>query len=181
MSLSTSPREEGIRRATTTSPEGPDPDTGHRLRTPSTLHAFNRYEPKYLVPVSRVADVRAELTARMRPDRHGGGSGYGVWSVYHDTRPLRFYHEKIEGLRFRRKLRVRRYGEVGAAPEDTPVSVEIKQRATGSPRNAGCSSPTTWRGTCATGASGSSTPAPTSPSSTRSSTWSTGSTCAPPR
>ncbi|OLT27693.1 vacuolar transporter [Nocardiopsis sp. CNR-923] len=111
-------------------PGGPagESGAGHRLRTPSTLHAFNRYELKYLVPVSRVADVRAELTARMRPDRNGDGTGYGVWSVYYDTRALRFYHEKIEGLRFRRKLRVRRYGEVGPAPEDTPVSVEIKQR-----------------------------------------------------
>ncbi|WP_017601621.1 polyphosphate polymerase domain-containing protein [Nocardiopsis lucentensis] len=109
-------------------PDGGPGDTGHRLRTSSTLHAFNRYELKYLVPVSRVADVRAELAARMSADRNGGGRGYGVWSVYYDTRSLRFYHEKIEGLRFRRKLRVRRYGEVGAAPEDTPVSVEIKQR-----------------------------------------------------
>ncbi|XKK39158.1 polyphosphate polymerase domain-containing protein [Nocardiopsis sp. ARC36] len=78
--------------------------------------------------MSRAGDVRAELTARMLPDRNAGADGYGVWSLYYDTRGLRFYHEKIEGLRFRRKLRIRRYGEVGPAGDDAPVSVEIKQR-----------------------------------------------------
>ncbi|MEU0491621.1 polyphosphate polymerase domain-containing protein [Nocardiopsis sp. NPDC006139] len=101
---------------------------GDRLRAPSRLHAFNRYELKYLVPRSRLAGVRAELGARMRRDPYAGDDGYAVWSLYYDTDRLRFYWEKIEGLRFRRKLRIRRYGELGDAPEDTPVSVEIKQR-----------------------------------------------------
>ena len=103
-------------------------DAGHRLRSPGKLHAFNRYELKYLVPVSQVAEVRAELGARMTADRNAGTNGYGVWSLYYDTQRLRFYHEKIEGLKFRRKLRIRRYGEVGPDAEDAPVSVEIKQR-----------------------------------------------------
>ncbi|MFV2197230.1 polyphosphate polymerase domain-containing protein [Nocardiopsis sp. LOL_012] len=101
---------------------------GDRLRAPGRLHAFNRYEIKYLVPVGKVADIRAELAGRMLVDRNAGPGGYGVWSVYYDTDRLRFYWEKVEGLRFRRKLRIRRYGETGDAPEDTPVSVEIKQR-----------------------------------------------------
>ncbi|WP_051415626.1 polyphosphate polymerase domain-containing protein [Nocardiopsis sp. CNT312] len=101
---------------------------GDRLRAPGRLHAFNRYEIKYLVPVGKVADIRSELAGRMLVDRNAGAGGYGVWSVYYDTDRLRFYWEKVEGLRFRRKLRVRRYGETGEAPEDTPVSVEIKQR-----------------------------------------------------
>ncbi|WP_017555489.1 polyphosphate polymerase domain-containing protein [Nocardiopsis baichengensis] len=105
-------------------PNGP----GDRLRAPGGLHAFNRYEIKYLVPRAQVPQVRAELSARMQADANAGANGYGVWSLYYDTRRLRFYWEKIEGLRFRRKLRIRRYGEVGEAPEDTPVSVEIKQR-----------------------------------------------------
>lgn len=103
-------------------------DAGHRLRAPGKLHAFNRYELKYLVPVSQVTDVRAELTARMNADRNAGANGYGVWSLYYDTQRLRFYYEKIEGLKFRRKLRIRRYGEVGPAADDALVSVEIKQR-----------------------------------------------------
>src|SRR5699024_6183976 len=65
----------------------------------------------------------------MERDAYAGPRGYGVWSVYYDTSRLRFYFEKIEGLKFRRKLRIRRYGETGeAADENSPVSVEIKQR-----------------------------------------------------
>nr|WP_228046859.1 polyphosphate polymerase domain-containing protein [Saccharopolyspora sp. HNM0983] len=83
---------------------------------------------KYLVPTSRVDEVRAELAARMTTDHNAGSTGYGVWSLYYDTRRLRFYYEKIEGLKFRRKLRIRRYGELGDSPDEAPVSVEIKQR-----------------------------------------------------
>ncbi|MEU6131868.1 polyphosphate polymerase domain-containing protein [Saccharopolyspora sp. NPDC047091] len=108
----------------------PDPvsdtrEVGSRFRAPSKLHAFNRYELKYLVPATQVAEVRAELAARMDVDHHSGPGGYDVWSLYYDTQRLRFYHEKIEGLKFRRKLRIRRYGAPSA---DAPVSVEIKQR-----------------------------------------------------
>ncbi|WP_291478689.1 polyphosphate polymerase domain-containing protein [Corynebacterium sp.] len=107
-------------------------NVSHQLRAPSKLHAFNRYELKYLVPEDRVPAIREELTHRMTPDPHSGPRGYGVWSVYYDTDKLRFYYEKIEGLKFRRKLRIRRYGETGGADEpiseNSMVSVEIKQR-----------------------------------------------------
>ncbi len=93
------------------------------------MHAFNRYELKYLVPTDQIEPVRQELTQRMQRDPHAGPRGYGVWSVYYDTDKLRFYYEKIEGLKFRRKLRIRRYGDTGeATTADTTVSVEIKQR-----------------------------------------------------
>ena len=112
-------------------PVGPstsDDQGGHSLRAPSRLHAFNRYEIKYLVPVDELPDLRDEFAARMDSDVHGGTSGYGVWSVYYDTTDLRFYWEKIEGLRFRRKLRVRHYGDRSQITDDTTVFVEIKQR-----------------------------------------------------
>jgi hypothetical protein len=101
---------------------------GHALRAPSRLHAFNRYEIKYLVDRSMVDELRHELAARMDLDAYAAGGGYGVWSVYYDTPQLRFYWEKIEGLRFRRKLRVRHYGDRFTVDDDTPVFVEIKQR-----------------------------------------------------
>jgi hypothetical protein len=68
-----------------------------RLRSPSSLHAFNRYELKYLVPSHQIGDIRAELNERMERDDYAGPRGYGVWSVYYDTSRLRFYYEKIEG------------------------------------------------------------------------------------
>lgn len=103
-------------------------EAGHALRGPSSLHAFNRYEIKYLVDAAMAEDLRAEMETRLDRDRHSGEQGYGIWSVYYDTRHLRFYWEKIEGLRFRRKLRIRHYGDRFAVGADTLVYVEIKQR-----------------------------------------------------
>jgi VTC domain len=113
-------------------------DRGHLIRAPSRLHAFNRYEIKYLVDAATAAALESELAGRLDPDSHSGTAGYGVWSVYYDTPRLRFYWEKIEGLRFRRKLRLRHYGNQDGGDQDgddrdgvddaTPVYVEIKQR-----------------------------------------------------
>ncbi|GLU49901.1 polyphosphate polymerase domain-containing protein [Nocardiopsis ansamitocini] len=105
-----------------------DDARGHSLRAPSPLHAFNRYEIKYLVDAAVVPAVRAELAARMSADGHGANGAYGVWSLYYDTQHLRFYWEKIEGLKFRRKLRIRHYGDHSGVDDDTDVFVEIKQR-----------------------------------------------------
>ncbi|MGW0435941.1 VTC domain-containing protein [Micromonospora sp. NPDC003197] len=105
-----------------------DDQAGHALRAPSKLHAFNRYEVKYLVDASLVPALRDELAKRLDPDSHGANGGYGVWSVYYDTTRLRFYWEKIEGLRFRRKIRIRHYGDRFNVDDDTTVYVEIKQR-----------------------------------------------------
>jgi hypothetical protein len=110
------------------STDGGADGVGHALRAPSRLHAFNRYEIKYLVDAAALPALRAELTARLAPDTHAAGGGYGVWSVYYDTRQLRFYWEKVEGLRFRRKLRVRHYGDRSTVADDSMVYVEIKQR-----------------------------------------------------
>ena len=103
-------------------------DLGHALRSPSRLHAFNRYEIKYLIDVDRMDGLRADIEKRLDRDVHSGPEGYSIWSVYYDTRQLRFYWEKIEGLKFRRKLRIRHYGDRFAITGDTPVFVEIKQR-----------------------------------------------------
>jgi SPX domain protein involved in polyphosphate accumulation len=100
----------------------------HRLGVASRLHAFNRYELKYLVPVESVDPIRDEMAERMDRDPHAPAGGYGVWSVYYDTPRLRFYWEKIEGLKFRRKLRIRHYGDLADVTGESPVQVEIKQR-----------------------------------------------------
>nr|WP_329604556.1 polyphosphate polymerase domain-containing protein [Streptomyces radicis] len=98
------------------------------LRVASRLHAFNRYELKYLVPAREAAGIRDELAGRMDRDLNSPPGGYGVWSLYYDTPRLRFYWEKIEGLKFRRKLRIRHYGDLAAVTDDSVVCVEVKQR-----------------------------------------------------
>lgn len=82
----------------------------------------NRFELKYLVSHQMVPDLIGALGAYCYPDPHGGDTGYRVYSVYWDSPGLTFFWEKIEGLKFRRKLRFRTYGD-GSDP-----FIEIKQR-----------------------------------------------------
>lgn len=90
-------------------------------------HRFNRFEIKYLVPEAQIPVLRAALMCRMETNPMAPAGGYRVESLYFDSTDLRFYREKIEGLKFRRKLRIRRYGTGLCGPND-PVTVEIKQR-----------------------------------------------------
>ncbi|PQD97906.1 VTC domain-containing protein [Mycolicibacterium parafortuitum] len=105
----------------------PTRPTGYQ-QTASRLHAFNRYEIKYLLDEAKVPALRDELTGHMDSDPYSPRGGYPVTSLYYDTPDLRFYWEKIEGLRFRRKLRMRLYGTPSECTDDTSVQVEIKQR-----------------------------------------------------
>ena len=94
----------------------------------AAIRTFNRYELKYLVDQRLLARVRPELSARLDHDTHGDLGSYCLWSRYYDTYDLRCYWEKIDGIRFRRKLRIRHYGPPHTLSADTPVWVEIKQR-----------------------------------------------------
>ncbi|MEH3138508.1 MAG: polyphosphate polymerase domain-containing protein [Mycolicibacterium neoaurum] len=105
----------------------PTRPTGYQ-QTASRLHAFNRYEIKYLLDEMHIPALREALSARMSTDPFSPHGGYPVTSLYYDTADLRFYWEKIEGLRFRRKLRMRLYGNPSECTDETPVQVEIKQR-----------------------------------------------------
>ncbi|WP_327300147.1 polyphosphate polymerase domain-containing protein [Streptomyces goshikiensis] len=116
-------RGEAVRAAS-----GSDGTAEEPLHVASRLHAVNRFELKYLVPVEEAAEIRDELAGRMDQDLHSPVGGYGVWSLYYDTPQPRFYWEKIEGLKFRRKLRLRHYGDLDAVTDESPVCVEIKQR-----------------------------------------------------
>lgn len=110
------------------SDQGPGTASSARTDTASRLHAFNRFEIKYLVPEDQADELRAELRRHMDDDVHSSDGGYPITSVYYDTQHLKFYWEKIEGLRFRRKLRVRHYGTADDLTPESKVFVEIKQR-----------------------------------------------------
>lgn len=112
------------RRRTEDAPTAP---VGYQ-QTASRLHSFNRYEIKYLLDELKIPALRDELAARMGSDPFSPRGGYPVTSLYYDTDDLRFYWEKIEGLRFRRKLRMRLYGPPADCTDETPVQIEIKQR-----------------------------------------------------
>lgn len=83
----------------------------------------NRFELKYLLRARQVDEVVDALGPYVTPDPHATHSwGYPIYSVYCDSPRLDFFWEKVEGLKYRRKVRFRTYGE-----SDT-VFLEIKQR-----------------------------------------------------
>ena len=79
--------------------------------------------PKYLL---------AEIHAAMGPftvlDKYAemrAAKEYIVRSIYFDTLGLDYYHEKIEGLKIRKKIRIRGYNEQS---DKSPVFLEIKRK-----------------------------------------------------
>jgi SPX domain protein involved in polyphosphate accumulation len=91
------------------------------------IRRFNRFELKYILPVSQCARIIDDLRLHIPPDSHGGEAGYPLVSLYYDSPQLDCFWAKVEGIRFRRKVRLRIY------PGDditrvTKGSVEIKQR-----------------------------------------------------
>lgn len=90
------------------------------------IRRFNRFEIKYLLTLRQAEQVRAELTKYLQLDSHG--DRYWVSSLYYDAPDLRCYWEKRDGIKFRRKLRLRWYEEEKALTKEDGVFVEIKQR-----------------------------------------------------
>jgi SPX domain protein involved in polyphosphate accumulation len=91
--------------------------------TADYVRSFNRYELKYLLAHARASAFVADLGGYCRADPHSDPErGYPVYSLYWDSPDLDFFWEKIDGQKYRRKLRLRRYtgGEY--------AFVEIKQR-----------------------------------------------------
>jgi hypothetical protein len=94
-----------------------------------TLRRFNRFELKYIITLQEAEHFKSALRAYLVPDEHGKDNGrYALASLYYDSPDFRCYQEKVDGLRFRRKLRIRRYETDEVFTDKTPVFVEIKQR-----------------------------------------------------
>jgi len=93
-----------------------------------TVRTFNRYELKYLIHASQVEPILADVASQMAPDPHGDASGsYVISNLYYDSAEMHMLRSKIAGSNYRRKLRVRVYGDVDLGPSRTAM-VEIKQR-----------------------------------------------------
>lgn len=93
-----------------------------------TIRTFNRFELKYLISLAQTERFKADLRPYLIQDEHGENGKYALTSLYYDSPDLRCYWEKEYGLRFRRKLRIRRYETIEPMTEATPVFLEIKQR-----------------------------------------------------
>lgn len=93
------------------------------------IRRFNRFELKYLLTIQQAELFKTALRAYLTEDEHCDGNGrYLITSLYYDSPDYRCYWEKVDGVKYRRKLRIRVYGDEQALDLDTPVFVEIKQR-----------------------------------------------------
>jgi SPX domain protein involved in polyphosphate accumulation len=88
----------------------------------------SRVEDKFFIPDKTVDRFRDEVLRYVERDSFSkrANGGYMVNSVYFDTRELTAYHDKLAGVRNRRKLRVRGYD---ASEVDAPVFLEIKRKS----------------------------------------------------
>jgi hypothetical protein len=95
---------------------------------PIRVRRSDRFELKYLLNRAQYQAMVAEVKEYLPFDRQAGEQGhYLLSSLYYDTFDYRAYWDKLEGHRFRRKVRLRVYGEQQVTP-DTLCFVEIKQR-----------------------------------------------------
>ena len=88
---------------------------------------MKRLEYKYLVPVDKIDALRNDLSHFTGKDEYLAAheNQYTVRSIYYDTYRLHYYHEKIQGLLLRKKLRIRGYNSGNARSQ---VILEIKRK-----------------------------------------------------
>jgi hypothetical protein len=93
------------------------------MALPDYIRSFNRFELKYLAHRDLAREFIRALDGYVYADPNSkDGDGYPIYSLYCDSPGLALFWEKIEGLKYRRKVRFRRYGN------DQDVFLEIKQR-----------------------------------------------------
>lgn len=93
------------------------------------MDKFERQEYKYFVPVERLDQLRACFKMNMEMDpfcsRDESGFQYTVRSIYLDTIDHLFFYEKIDGVKVRKKLRIRSYG---FSTDKNIAFIEIKRK-----------------------------------------------------
>ncbi len=87
-----------------------------------------RFEYKYLVENSKLESLRQMILPFVDVDKFADASNknqYTVRSIYFDTANLDFYYEKIEGIKNRKKVRLRGYD---LKEDNDVVFLEIKRK-----------------------------------------------------
>lgn len=89
------------------------------------IRYFNRYELKYILTHKEYLKVAEALKGFLERDKHTGTEEiYRIASLYYDSLDFSCYRNKIDGIWYRRKLRLRAYKD----SDMTHGFVEIKQR-----------------------------------------------------
>jgi len=91
------------------------------------IRRFNRYELKYVLPWAKCEALMQDIAQHIPPDEHSGDKGCRIISLYYDSPQYDFFWSKIEGIKFRRKVRLRLYAK-GDIAQAADCMVEIKQR-----------------------------------------------------
>ena len=89
---------------------------------------MSRIEYKYLVPIGSVSKILNLLSPYLILDKYSAmmpNNEYTVRSIYFDTSELNFYHEKISGIKKRKKIRIRGYNKY---QQDACIFLEIKRK-----------------------------------------------------
>ncbi len=68
-----------------------------------------RHEWKHEIDKMDMLVLRSRLRAVMKPDPHGAGGKYAIRSLYFDNPADKALREKIDGVNFREKFRIRYY------------------------------------------------------------------------
>jgi len=87
-----------------------------------------RHELKFYLPMDMIPEIRPLIANHVQHDPHCADQpnhSYTVRSIYFDSDDLVFYHEKLDSVKTRRKLRVRTYN---TPCSDTIAFVEIKRK-----------------------------------------------------
>jgi len=88
-----------------------------------------RYEAKYIIPRSRVPDIRAFIRPFCRPDpyTHGDPPEYTITTLQLDDSRYSLHNAKAFEAVNRFKLRARTYGAVGSAPVFAEVKAKLEE------------------------------------------------------
>jgi hypothetical protein len=81
----------------------------------ATTTTTPRHELKFWITDASWALLLKEMDGLIEPDRHGAkpeDPSYTVNSLYLDTEELHYLDDKLEGLKERKKVRLRRYGRL---------------------------------------------------------------------
>lgn len=97
----------------------------------STHYERGRFELKYVLPVTRRAEVLRMALPHVHADHHaveipGNRRGYFVHSLYLDTPQLSDYFDRLDEKKVRNRLRIRTYGMSG---QRQPVFLEVKRKS----------------------------------------------------
>lgn len=92
------------------------------------LSDTGRRELKYFIQPELIQKVKSIISPFIKPDpyaRNRVNNTYTIRSIYFDTKHFDFYHEKMDGLKIRKKIRVRFYNDY---IPDGSAFLEIKRR-----------------------------------------------------